>query len=197
LHEGNILSLEKTDLMRFLKWFALIILILLGLGVIGFQLMKHNTKKHSPETTLNYQENGMDIEIVYSRPFKKGRPIFGGLVPYGKVWRTGANEATTFKTETDLLVAGKKLPKGEYTLWTIPGATEWEVIFNEGNYGWGVNMQELAARDPELDVVNVTAPVQRNFKVLEQFTIDIIQDNPVLTLGWDFTRVDIPLSKAN
>lgn len=183
--------------MRFLKWFAIVILVLLGLGVIGFQIMKHNTKKHSPETTVKYDEKGMDIEIVYSRPFKKDRKIFGGLVPYGKVWRTGANEATTFRTETDLTVAGKPLPKGEYTIWTIPGASEWEVIFNEGEYGWGVNMKGLPAREPESDVLTVTVPVQRNFKVLEQFTIDIQQDPPMLTLGWDFSRVDVPLSKAN
>jgi len=182
--------------MRVLKWLAIIALILLGIGVIGFQIMIHNTKKHSPEKTVKYEDNGMDIEIVYSRPFKKEREIFGGLVPYGKVWRTGANEATTFKTGTDLLIDGEPLPKGEYTLWTIPGASEWEVIFNDGEYGWGVNMNEEAAREPEFDVVNVTAPVQRNFKVLEQFTIEIDQNPPLLMLGWDFTRVDIPIAKA-
>lgn len=183
--------------MRFLKWFAIAIVVLLGLGLIGFQIMKHNTKKHSPETTLKYEENGMDIEIVYSRPFKKDREIFGGLVPYGEVWRTGANEATTFKTETDLVVDGQTLPKGEYTLWTIPNKSSWEVIFNNGVYGWGVNMQSEASRDPEYDVLSVSVPVQRNFKVLEQFTIEIEGTPPALLFSWDVTRVDVPLSKAN
>ncbi|MFT6997228.1 MAG: hypothetical protein ACJAQ4_000978 [Cryomorphaceae bacterium] len=180
--------------MRFLKWFAIVVLVLMGLGIIGFQILKHNTKKQSPETTMNYEEGGMNIEVVYSRPFKKDREIFGGLVPYGEVWRTGANEATTFKTETDLIIAGKSLPKGEYTLWTIPNASNWEVIFNNGDYGWGVNLKSVASRDPEFDVLNITVPVQRNFKVLEQFTIEIERTPPALLFSWDFTRVDVPLS---
>jgi hypothetical protein len=183
--------------MRFLKWFAIIILVLIGIGVIGFQIMKSNTKKHSPETTLKYEENGMDVEIVYSRPFKKEREIFGGLVPYGEVWRTGANEATSFKTETDLIIDGKTLPKGEYTLWSIPNATSWEVIFNKGEYGWGVDFNSVAARDPQYDVLNVEVPVQRNFKVIEQFTIEIEGTPPALQFSWDFTRVDVPLQLAD
>jgi hypothetical protein len=183
--------------MRILKWIAIVILVLIGIGAIGFQIMKSNTKKHSPEATVHYTENGMDIEIVYSRPFKKEREIFGGLVPYGEVWRTGANEATTFNTATDLIINGEAtLPKGEYTLWTIPNGSKWEVIFNNGNYGWGVNMKVEAAREAEYDVVNVTVPVQRNFKILEQFTIEIDQDPPLLLLSWDYTRVDIPIAKA-
>lgn len=180
--------------MRFLKWFAIVVLVLSGLSVIGFQILKHNTKKHSPETTMKYGEDGMDIEVVYSRPFKKDREVFGGLVPYGEVWRTGANEATTFKTATDLVIAGKSLPKGEYTLWTVPNASNWEVIFNNGDYGWGVNIESVASRDPEFDVLNITVPVQRNFKVLEQFTIEIEGTPPALLFSWDFTRVDVPLS---
>jgi len=183
--------------MRIIKWIVIVVLILLGIGVIGFQVMKHNTKKHSPESILKYEDNGMDIEVVYSRPFKKNREIFGGLVPYGEVWRTGANEATTFKTETDLMIDGKSLPKGEYTLWTIPNASTWEVIFNEGEYGWGVNFDAKASRDPEMDVLNVEVPVQKNFKVMEQFTIDIQNTPPALTLGWDNIRIDVPLAKAD
>lgn len=180
--------------MRFIKWFAIVIVALIAIGAVGFQIMKHNTKKHSPEAVLKYEENGMDIEIVYSRPFKKEREVFGGLVPYGEVWRTGANEATTFKTETDLVIDGKSLPKGEYTLWTIPSGSSWEVIFNKGEYGWGVNMESKAARDPALDVLNTTVPVQRNFKVIEQFTIEIEGSPPALMFSWDYTRVDVPLS---
>jgi hypothetical protein len=183
--------------MRVLKWIVIVVLILLGLGVIGFQIMKHNTKKHSPETTLKYEENGMNIEIVYSRPFKKDREIFGGLVPYGEVWRTGANEATTFKTETDLIIDGQLLPKGKYTLWTIPKASSWEVIFNEGEYGWGVNFESKAARDPARDVLKVKSQVQRNFKVMEQFTIDIQNTPPIMMFQWDNVRVDVPLAKAD
>lgn len=181
--------------MKILKWIAIVFLILIGLSVIGFQVMKHNTKKHSPETTFKYQDGGMDIDIVYSRPFKKDREIFGELVPFGEVWRTGANEATTFHTTTDLIINGEAtLPKGEYTLWTIPSASQWQVIFNNGEYGWGVNMSAEAARDPKFDVVDVTVKVQRTFKVMEQFTIEIEGSDPVLRFSWDVTRVDVPLS---
>jgi hypothetical protein len=178
---------------KFFKWFGIGFLVIILIGIVGFQVMKSLTKKHSPEETVSYKENGYDIEVVYCRPFKKEREIFGGLVPYGKVWRTGANEATTFTTGTDLIIDEQTLPAGQYTLWTIPGPKMWEVIFNNGQYGWGVDLRQEASRNPELDVVNVTVPVQRNFKVLEQFTIEIDHDPALLMLGWDHTRVDVAM----
>lgn len=164
--------------------------------LVGFQIMKWNTKKYSPEDTVEYSENGMDIKVKYCRPFKNGREIFGDLVPYGKVWRTGANEATTFTTQTDLDIMGQTLPKGKYTLWTIPGKRKWDVIFNKGQYGWGVNWDGEASRDPELDVVNVSLGIQRSIKVYEQFTIEVDGDPLKMRLGWDVVRVDVPLKKA-
>ncbi len=180
---------------KFLKWFGIVIVALVILGAAAFQVMKHNTKKNSPERVTRYQENGYDIEIVYSAPFKKNRTVFGELVPYGEVWRTGANEATTFTTGTDLIIDGQTLPKGKYTLWTIPNERTWDVIFNSGSYGWGIGMGGQSPRKPELDVVKLTAPVQRNFKVMEQFFIDVDGDPLLMKIGWDFTRVDVPLSK--
>lgn len=177
----------------FFKWLFISVLALGILGYGFFQIMIYRTKLNSPQDTVVYQKDGYDIEVSYSRPFKKEREIFGGLVPYDKVWRTGANEATTFKTKTDLYIDGQKLPAGSYTLWTIPGAKKWKVIFNSGHPGWGVNWDEVAARDPELDVVNVEVKSQRNFMVYEQFTIEIDNSPPVLMLEWDFTRVDVPL----
>ncbi|HEX3108621.1 MAG TPA: DUF2911 domain-containing protein [Thermoanaerobaculia bacterium] len=78
-----------------------------------------------------------DITITYSRPGVKGREIFGGLVPYGKVWRTGANQATQFAVTTDVEIEGKKLPAGTYSLHTIPGPNEWTIIFNKDAGQWG------------------------------------------------------------
>ena len=180
--------------MKFLKWFVIILLLLAGLTFVGFKIMFSQTKKHSPETEVVYQQNGLDLEIVYSRPFKKDREIFGGLVPYGKVWRTGANEATTFKTKTDLRVAGELLPAGDYTLWTLPKESTWEVMFNSGEYFWGVKSETEASHDPELDVLNVKAKVQKTFKVVEQFTIEIERTPPVLSFKWDDIVVEVPLS---
>lgn len=180
---------------KVLKWIAIILGSLIVLGYAGFEFMKYNTKKHSPQDTVVFQENGYDIQIEYSRPYKKGREIFGGLVPYGEVWRTGANEATQFITKTDLVVDGQPLPAGTYTLWTIPGPKEWQVIFNKGEYGWGVNFDAVASRDPSLDVVVTTVQKLRNFKVLEQFTIEMQGDPAMLMIGWDYTRADVILHK--
>ena len=108
--------------------------ILVGILLIFFLLVgpmiKKGTKKHSPEVTEIYEKDGLNIEIFYSSPAKKDREIFGALVPYNEVWRTGANEATTFTTNKDLLIDGQTLPAGEYTLWTIPGEKSWQIIFN-------------------------------------------------------------------
>lgn len=165
--------------------------MILAFGVS--QIIKYRTKMHSPQETVTYTQDGYDIEVEYSRPFKKQRKIFGDLVPYGEVWRTGANEPTTFDTETDLYIEGQKLPAGKYTLWTIPGPKTWKVIFNSGHPGWGVGFNGEAMRDPKLDVVDVQIKSQRNFMVYEQFTIEFDHDPPELHLIWDFTRVDVPL----
>lgn len=182
---------------KFLKWFFIVLGSLIIIAVIAGQILKANTKKHSPEATVEYAENGYDIELVYSRPFKKEREIFGSLVPYGEVWRTGANEPTRFTTKTDLVIMGTELPAGTYCIFTIPGPKSWEVMFNKGAYGWGVNWDNTSTRDPALDVVKVNIPKQRNFKVLEQLTIDFDGDPVNMRIGWDYTRVDVPLEKAD
>ncbi len=184
-----------------LKWVLIVVAGLFILGYAGVQYTLYQTKKHSPHDTIVYQQDGYDIRIEYCRPYKKGRDIFGGLVPYGEVWRTGANEATQFITQTDLLIDDKVLPAGTYTLWTIPGPEKWEVFFNKGEYDWGVDWDSNPSRDPSKDVVKTQVKKLRNFKVLEQFTIDIQPNHEItgapamLMLGWDFTRADVVLKK--
>lgn len=178
---------------KFFKYVILPLLILAVLALGIFEIIKYRTKQHSPHDIVRYEKDGYDIEVSYCRPFKKQRKIFGDLVPYGEVWRTGANEPTTFETGTDLDILGQKLPAGKYTLWTVPGAKSWEVIFNSGHPGWGVDLNSKASRDPKLDVVSVNVPPQRNFMVYEQFTIEIDHQPPTLMLEWDVTRVDVPL----
>lgn len=180
--------------MRKFFVFVLVPLLVLSLVAFGiFQILKYSTKQYSPCEVVQYTENDYDLEVAYCRPFKKGRTIFGGLVPYGEVWRTGANEPTTFKTETDLYILGQKLPAGEYTLWTIPNIGEWKVIFNSGNRGWGINFDGEATRDSTLDVVKVSVNPKRSFMVYEQFTIFFDHEPLRMMLQWDFTRVDVPL----
>ena len=182
---------------KVLKWFLIGFGIILIIGIGAFQIMKHNTKKHSPEETISFKENGYDIQINYSRPFKKDREIFGGLVPYNEVWRTGANEPTSFKTATNLTIQGQTLPAGDYTLWTIPNAEEWQIIFNSGHPGWGVNFDEKASREADLDIVNARVETENNSGIVEQFKIDLIGNPPHLVLAWDDVHTNLELNNKD
>lgn len=179
---------------KVLKWFLIVAGALVVIAVGGYQLLLHNTKKHSPFETMKYSEAGKQITVNYCRPYKRGREIFGGLIPYGKVWRTGANEPTTFVTDAGLLIGDKPLPAGEYTLWTIPGKNEWEVIFNGKQYPWGVTMNAEASREAEYDVLNLKAPVQLLEDTTSQFTIGIERNEAIiLSFEWDRVRVELPM----
>ncbi|WP_209405931.1 DUF2911 domain-containing protein [Pseudozobellia sp. WGM2] len=186
--------------MKILKW-TLLISVILGLLFV-FVLepyMKEQTKTHSPEVTRTYQKNEFNISVNYSSPSKKEREIFGNLVPYGMVWRTGANEPTTFATETNIRIAEKSLPAGTYSLWTIPGEDTWSVIFNKNIPDWGVTVLsggKETSRRPEDDVLTVEVPKEELRNTIEKFTIDF-EDNGELFMffAWDRTKVKIPINK--
>lgn len=169
---------------------ALVVLILV---ILFFQ--RYSTKAHSPEEIVNYEDNSLELEIFYNRPSKKEREIFGSLVPYGEVWRTGANEATTFTTNQDLLIDGSILSAGKYTLWTIPMENSWKVIFNSSMYPWGINNDGLAYRDPEFDVLVLEAPVRELDETVEQFSIYFEKKNDLtfMNFAWDRTQVTLPI----
>lgn len=152
------------------------------------------TKNHSPEQTLNLNEGDLAITVFYNRPYKKDREIFGTLVPYGEVWRTGANEATTFETNQNLTIGGQTLAAGKYTLWTIPQADEWEVIFNEKMYDWGVGFGAKASREADGDVLNLKAAVKATASTVEQFTITLEKNPMMMILAWDNTRIEVPMA---
>lgn len=179
---------------KFLKWTAIVIGSLLVLFFGFWKYMQYQTKKASPEQVVVYKNKGKDISVFYCRPSKKGREIFGGLVPYGVLWRTGANEASTFSTGSDLEIAGKKLPAGKYTLWTIPNPDEWTVIWNSKQYGWGVNFDGVASREAEADVLQVKVPVQKMDSTMEMFSISFEEkDSLNMVLAWDKTKVAVPI----
>lgn len=186
--------------MKTVKWILGILLVLVLLGYfVGMPLLREQTKKASPERTATFTERGFDLKATWCSPSKKGREIFGGLVPYDQVWRTGANEATTFATGTDLVVEGQPLPAGDYSLWTIPGPETWTVIFNREIPDWGVTLSSLGretTRNPEADVLQVTVPV-REREVLEAFTIAFVtrEGEVFLSLAWDTTEVLVRLNK--
>src|SRR5687768_6756308 len=119
-----------------------ILLSFLCLGLIvvsSFDLyaQEDKSKRPSPPAESIGMIGDANVAVYYSSPAVKGREIWGGLVPYGKIWRTGANEATVFQTDKNLLISGSKLPAGKYALFTIPGETGWTIVFNSEWNQWG------------------------------------------------------------
>jgi hypothetical protein len=179
-----------------------LIFSLIGIAVIaalvafiGFMQLK-NTKSFSPEEEVVFNAGNLSIKVFYNRPSKKGREIFGGLVPYEAVWRTGANEATTFETNRDLVIEGHTLKAGKYTLWTIPREVTWTIIFNSEHGQWGLNSKGEANRNPDLDVVKIDVHAVKQEQVFEQFTIAFEKtgEDAEMVLIWDKTVVPIPFS---
>ena len=136
--------------------------------------------------------DGKSIKVHYSSPRMRGRKIYGGLVPYGQVWRTGANEATSFVTDANLTVAGKDVPAGSYTIFTLPTADKWTLIINKKTGEWGIpykyESDELLRAD--MNVSKTPSPV-------ENFTIAFDQSGKTCTmnLDWENTRASIPLQE--
>jgi Protein of unknown function (DUF2911) len=141
--------------------------------------------------TLKQRVGLTDIEIVYSRPGVKGRVILGGLVPYGEVWRAGANAATRITFSTPVVFGGRDVPAGTYGLFAIPGATEWTVILNRIANQWGAY-----SYNPKDDVVRVTATPVKLARRVETFTIginDLRDESATLDLSWDDWLVPVKL----
>ncbi|WP_417603577.1 DUF2911 domain-containing protein [Owenweeksia hongkongensis] len=182
---------------KFLKWAVISLALIAGVLVIAFNILRSNTKKHSPEQVVEFKQDDLELSVFYNRPYKNEREIFGALVPYGEVWRTGANEPASFTTNKNITIDGKKLPAGSYTLWTIPNKNEWEVIWNDKDYGWGITLMEgKASRKAEYDVLNVLEPVKPTSKTIEQFTISFKKGSPILfVLEWDDTRIEVPIEE--
>jgi Protein of unknown function (DUF2911) len=172
--------------------------ILIGLAVlavilfVGFQILSSQTKKASPEVKQSYTVGTAKVDLFYCQPSKKGRVIFGQLVPFGTVWRTGANEPTTFETDKNLVIDGKKLPAGKYSIWTIPQKDSWTVIFNKEVPDWGVSWGNVAARNDKEDVLQVVVPVGALTAPQEKLSLDA--SNNALTISWDMTKVSVPIT---
>jgi len=189
--------------MRIPKWLKIVGFIVIGLWLlfkfVAWPMMQKETKKISEEITTTYTEQGHDLSVNYSSPAKKGRVIFGELVPFDKVWRTGANEPTTFTTGTDIKIIDKDLPKGTYSLWTIPSSGSWTVIFNKEVPDWGVTLLSGGAkttRDPDEDALQVNVPITTLLTEQENFKIDFINTDQLhLGLSWDTTRIMVPITK--
>jgi hypothetical protein len=180
---------------RFLLILGIVVLIL---GAVLFYFRFFYTKSFSPQGEVAFEKDNLKVSILYNRPSKKGRVIFAkdGLVPFGRVWRTGANEATVLKTNQSLEFAEQELPAGEYSVWTIPGPQTWKVILNSEIPSWGVGFDGQAQRNPEKDALMVEVPIVTQDKEFEQFTISIdkMGDEMELVFIWDKTLVAVPFS---
>ena len=173
-----------------------ILFLVFALG-ISFSLtaQEDKSKRPSPPAKAEATIGDLTIEIDYSRPGVKGRTIWGMLVPYGKVWRTGANEATTFEVNQDVLIEGQPLPAGKYALFTIPGEKEWTVLFNKEADQWGAYNYDESKN--ALDSVKVPAGKADAFT--EQLTFDIEKTGPgagTVHLQWENVRVSFDVSRA-
>ncbi len=118
-------------------------------------------QRQSPHDTVTAKINGANLRVTFGSPAVKGRPIWGGLVPYDKAWRAGADEATLFTTDKDISINGKKLAAGTYSLFLIPTKEKWTYIFNSQTGQWGIKMGGLANFDEAKNVLTVTADVQK------------------------------------
>ncbi len=148
------------------------------------KMPEDKSKRPSPPATASAVVNGTTVTIDYSRPSLKGRKAFGTLEPYGKVWRTGANEATTFAVDKPVKINGKALPAGKYALFTIPTATTWTVIFNKVSNQWGAFKYKEAD-----DALRVTVPAKKLAAPVEVFDITVDKAGKV-AMKWDMTEVD-------
>jgi hypothetical protein len=144
----------------------------------------------SPRDTTRATIGAATILVDYGRPSKRGRKIIGELVPFGSVWRTGANEATTLVTNKPLKLGSLLVPAGAHTIWTLPGPTGWKLIINNQTGQWGTDY------DPKQDLGQVDMQVSQLPAEVEKFTIKITPGpgGGVLALEWETTRVAVPLT---
>ncbi len=167
------------------------ILSLLMLGVLfPAQAQEFARLDKSPADIVVHRKDGEpQIKVVYSRPAKRERTVFGDLVPFGQVWRTGANEATEIRLYKDATIMGKPLAAGTYSLFTIPTEQSWTVIFSSQTDVWGAYQY-----NESYDVLRVEVPNGDGEEVLEYFGITFQEvDGAVhLVLGWDYTRIAVP-----
>ncbi len=166
------------------------VLLISFVSFCGFSQMnmsKDVATMPSPPALTKVKYNEKSVEINYHQPAVKGRNVWAGsLAPYGKVWRTGANDAPTFEVSEDILVEGKPLAKGKYALFTIPGEKEWTIIFNKDAEQWGAyNYKE------EKDALRVSVAVIAH-EITERFTIEASEEK-VISLKWDKVKVSFTI----
>jgi hypothetical protein len=184
-----------------MRKFALIAVSLLAIATLASAQMNMSddkSKRPSPPASAACKfSDGKTIKIDYSSPRAKGRKIFGdasekALVPYGQIWRTGANDATTFVTDTNVTVGGKAVPAGSYTIFTVPKADAWSLVISKKTGEWGTDYP-----GEKEDLVRAPMTVSKTSAPVENFTIAFDQAGSKCTLRieWENTRASVDITK--
>lgn len=184
-----------------------ILSLLLLLTAFGVQAQQKPTELDKSPMDMSYWPNNYPIlkingkakdmpvaRVVYSRPLKNGRVIFGGILKYNEIWRLGANEATEIEFFSNVKIAGKPVAKGRYTLYCIPSENKWTLILNRDNYSWG-----NYAYDNKKDVLRTDIDIDRNSEPTEAFTIyfDETKTGANMIMLWDDLKAVLPIMVAN
>jgi hypothetical protein len=159
--------------------------VLFMTGLIASSLLscaQDKQSRPSPAAKATGKAGKATITIDYSSPAVKGRKVYGDLVPFGKIWRAGANEATIFEVDNDVKIEGQALAKGKYGLFTIPGESEWTIVFNKTWNQWGSYRYKQ-----EEDVLRVKVASQKTAKMVENLTYSV--ENGKVYLRWENTEV--------
>ena len=168
--------------------------ILLSASVLAPRSSGQQDKSQRPSPPAQAQfsfADGKTVTVDYSSPRAKGRKIFGGLVPYGQVWRAGANESTTFVTDTDLNIGGTTVPAGSYTIFAVPNADKWQLVISKKTGEWGT-----AYPGPGNDLARIDMKVSKLSSPMENFTIafDKGASACALTMSWENTKASVDVS---
>jgi hypothetical protein len=167
------------------------LLATLALGGVALLARQDKSSRPSPPAKAECKlSDGKTVTIDYSSPRAKGRKIFGGLVPYGQVWRAGANEATTLATSSDITVGGKAVPAGKYTIFTVPAEDKWTLVISKKTGEWGT-----AYPGPDNDLARIDMKVSKTASPVENFTIalDPAGNGCTLKMEWENTRASVDI----
>jgi hypothetical protein len=191
--QAMVLSQPTASKERFMKKYAALVTVLLFTCTVFVAAQHDANKRPSPAAQAQCKfADGKTIKTDYSSPRVKGRKIFGGLVPYGEVWRVGATEATTFVTDANVNVGGKDVPAGSYTLFTVPSADKWTLIISKKTGEWGVPYpgegDDFTRTD--MKVSSLPSPV-------ENLTISFDPAGATCTMhvDWESTRATVDISE--
>lgn len=177
--------------MKSLSFTRLLFAAILIIG-LAFTANAQSGKPKSPPASASHSIGDLKIDINYNAPSVRGRAVWGALVPFGKVWRTGANSATTFEVNQDVLINGEKLAAGKYALFTIPTDGDWTIIFNKEANQWGAY-----SYDKSQDALRITTKTGKTQGLVEQMAFEVTDNDEnigVVSFMWENLKTSFNVS---